>query len=79
MPNFILTILIPRKVKTQTLNILVIEAREHLHNTYTNPFFVFVMIVLFWILDSAAGFVIPELKEQVFLGSPYVLLSYMQY
>ena len=53
--------------KSEYTNSLTIEVREHLINNCQNHIKVFTDGSVLHSLDSAAGFVIPELKVQVFL------------
>ena len=54
-------------VTSEYTNILTVEVREHLINNYQNHNTFFTdSSILDW-TDSGAGFVIPELKVQVFL------------
>ena len=53
--------------KSESTNILTIEVREHLNNKYQTHINFFTDGSVLDSLDSGAGFVIPELKVQVFL------------
>ena len=53
--------------KSEYTNSLTIEVRERLINNYQNHIKIFTDSSVLDSLESAAGFVIPELKVQVFL------------
>ena len=53
--------------KSESTNILAIEVRQYLNNNYQNYIKIFTDISVLGSLDSGAGFVIPDLKMQVFL------------
>ena len=63
--------------KSESTNILAIQVREPVNNTYQNHIKIFTGGSVLDSLGSGAGFVIPELKVQFF--PPYLHLSYMQY
>ena len=80
MQNLILIILIWKKEKSKSTNILAIEVREHPNNNYQNHVNTSTDGSVPDSLDSGAGFVIPDLKVQrcfyLGKGSPYSHLSY---
>ena len=68
--------------KSEATNILTIEAREHLINSYQNHIKIFTDGSVLDSLDSGAGFVIPELlkvQKSFYLGKVFSHLSYMQF
>ena len=75
--------------KSENTNILVIEAREHLNNTYPNHIKIFTDGSVLDSLDSGAGFVIPDLKVQkyfylkkglsIFTSELYAILMALNY
>ena len=74
------------KKKSESTNILAVEVREHLNNNYQNHIRIFTDG---FVLDSGAGFVIPDLKVQksfslgkglsIFTSELYAILMALDY
>ena len=63
--------------KTESINILTIEVREHLINNYQNHIQIFTDCSVLDSLDSGAGFVIPELivQKSFYLGKVFSIFT----